>query len=440
GRTVPDQDVVVTRARIGAVGRSGTVELPRGARVVDASGKYLIPGLWDMHVHTVGRGVADDFAAVLVANGITGIRDLGDDLDALQAFRSAASSRRIVAPRVVVGGRIHGPGPRPAFALPAETAEQGRAAVDSFARAGAQMIKVYESVSPAVHRAIIDAARSRGLPVTGHVPASVSAVEAIAQGQAGIEHEDDLVLGCTAGEMQHKARIAAAARTGDRRVIGAIMRGVARDIRADYDEAACSRLITSLARGRVWVTPTLVVYVPHSRGFDSSVTQNVHLKYVPASLRAAWAERASERTPDDSVAVRSFFSPALTLRMHRAGVRLMAGTDAPLPYVIPGFSLHEELRLLVAAGLSPAEALRTATLNPALALAAADSTGTIEPGKLADLVVLDRNPLTDIRATEAIFAVVVNGTLLERAALDALLDKAEKQSRGTAGPSGTECC
>jgi imidazolonepropionase-like amidohydrolase len=164
---------------------------------------------------------------------------------------------------------------------------------------------------------------------------------------------------------------------------------------------------------------------------DSAGTRRARLAYVPRALREAWRQRPSVAAFEarDTAVVAAFFSLARTAEMRRAGVRLLVGTDAPLPYVYPGFSVHDELELLVRAGVTAMEALQAATREPAAYLDALDSLGTIAPGRLADLVLLDADPLVDIRNTTRIRAVVTDGRLLDRAALDGLLTSVERRAR-----------
>jgi imidazolonepropionase-like amidohydrolase len=192
-------------------------------------------------------------------------------------------------------------------------------------------------------------------------------------------------------------------------------------MRSSYDPRRCATTIAALARNATWVTPTLVVYQPHAHAFDTAATHPALAKYVPGIVQGGWLRRASVAAPGDSLSVRSYFSFERTRDLRDAGIRLLAGTDTPQPFVYPGFSLHDELELLVKAGLTPLEALRAATYNPAEYLNALDSLGTVAPGKLADLVVLDANPLDRIQNTRRISAVVANGRLFRRAALDSLL-------------------
>jgi hypothetical protein len=192
-------------------------------------------------------------------------------------------------------------------------------------------------------------------------------------------------------------------------------------MRRTYDANRCRNVIAALARNQTWLAPGLVAYQPYVHAFDSASTHPERAKYVPGIIQGGWVHRAREFAPADSPTMYSFFSNERTMELHKAGIGLLAGTDTPQPFVYPGFSLHDELELLVKAGLTPLDALRTATYNPARFLGALDSLGSVEKGKLADLVLLDGNPLNDIRNTRRISVVIANGKVFDRPAIQQLL-------------------
>jgi hypothetical protein len=417
----PDQTVVVRGRRITAVGASAEVPVPRGARVVDGRGRYLIPGLWDMHVHAFSAGFARFAGPLFVAYGVTGVRDMGWFVDSARHWQIQVALGRVVGPRVVVGGRLDGPDNRAPWVARAANASQARHAVDSLHRAGADFIKVYSALPREAYFAAADAARRAGVPLAGHVPYAVDVVEAMAAGQRSIEHEDDLLRSCSADGEALRRELLTQDPAAPSDVALATVRDQARRMRDGFDARRCAAAAAAIVRAGGWLTPTLVVYQPYASPSDTAVLHPDAQRLVPGALRAEWARRLRRAGPEDSTTVRAYFSLARTGAWHRGGVRLLAGTDAPLPRLVPGLSLHDELALLVRAGLTPAEALRAATLSPAEYLGAADSLGAVARGKVADLVLLDADPLRDIRNTTRIHAVVTNGRYLDRTALDALL-------------------
>lgn len=393
GRVLPDQTVTIADGRIQHVGTTGTIPLAAGMQVIEASGKYLIPGLWDMHVHALwDAAVAGLFLNHFLAHGVTGIRDMGGTLDVLRMVRQDSTRLR---PRIQATGLIlDGPEPvSPEVSLAISTPDEARAAVEMLVEAGVDALKVYTLLPADAYAAVLEAGRRHGLPVVGHVPAAVTPGEAAAEGQRSIEHlRDELEPYCTP-------------ETVDR----------------------CGALIADFTVHETWQTPTLTILRAKVMLDDPAFAEDPRLQTLPALVRAEWAairqKRLAERTASEWAAKRARYKGEqwLTGYLHGAGVPLLAGTDAGVLYTFPGSSLHDELALLVEAGLSPWAALRTATWNPAVYMQATALLGSIAPGKYADLVLLHANPLVDIQHTRAIDMVVQGGRLLRREDLDALL-------------------
>lgn len=407
GALRPRQTVVVVGQRIAAIGRDGTVRVPVGARQVDATGKFLIPGLWNMHVHS---GSYDDAAKALpktLACGITGVRDMGSPLDDVLRLRSATAHGTLVGPRMVVAGPIV-QGPLP-FQMPllvsVRSEPEARAAVAMLKARGVDFIKVQDALPRDLYLAVIDEAKRRGLPVAGHIPPSVEASEVCDVGQASVEHLGGSFMGVLVGCSRSKREAYRREQEMVRSTLAALERGeepkpehlgatFSRFLLDSYSPREASRLFERFARRRTWHCPTLV------------------------TLRTLWEQNAEGLTPEDLRAGEAVFAKDLQIvgAMHRSRVRFLAGTDLPLAQD-PSL-LCEELALLVRAGMTPLEALQTATRNPAEYLGMSDRLGAVEAGKLADLVLLDGNPLDDIGYTRRVNAVVANGRLFDRTALD----------------------
>ena len=428
GAIHPDNTVLVIGNRITYAGPAAVATIPATATVIDGRGKFLIPGLWDMHVHAFVQPFSDFAGPLMIANGVTGARDMGYYIDTTLRWRFDIAAGREIGPRLVVGVRVDGPVAKARFVATVVTEEDGVRAVDTLSKRRdgtrrADFIKTYSWVPRAAYYGIAREAKKLGVPFAGHVPYSVSVVEASDAGQRSIEHEDDLMRACTSKDSLLRVR------AGDIKTFSAgtlaLMRAQALIIRTSYDPVGCRTVIATLARNHTWVTPTLVVYQPYARALDSASTHPEWTKYVPGVVEGGWRYRASLVSPTDSMVVRSFFSFDRTRDLRDAGVKLLAGTDMPQAFVYPGFSLHDELELLVKAGLTPLEALRSATYNPAEFLGALDSLGTITQGKVADLVLLDADPLTDIRNTRRISLVIANGRMFDTAARAQLLKHVE---------------
>ena len=433
GATHPDNTVLVAGNRITFVGPAANARVPAGARVIDGRGKFLIPGLWDMPVHGFVYVFSDFAGPLMIANGITGARDMGYYVDTTLSWKSRIASGREIGPRLVVGARVDGPVNKAGFVSHVVTEQDGVRAVDTLARkkdgsSRADFIKPYSWVPRAAYFGLAAEARKLNVPFAGHVPYSVSVVEAANAGQRSIEHEDDLMRACSSRDSVLRARFADTTTLSPGSQL-AVIRSAARELRASYDPAKCRLVIQTLARNHTWVTPTLVVYQPYAHAFDSASSHPELAKYVPGLVQGGWMRRASGLSPSDSMVVRGYFSFDRTRDLRNAGVKLLAGTDMPQAFVYPGFSLHDELALLVRSGLTPLEALRTATYNPADYFGALDSLGTITQGKVADLVLLDADPLVDIRNTRRISAVIANGRLFDSAARARLLSHVETALR-----------
>lgn len=411
------RNVVVRDGKIDDVRYSSQIKGKLPGMQINGTGKYLIPGLWDMHVHMVfgdwfphGKEVT---LPLFIANGITGVRDMGSELEVLQQWRKEIAAGTLVGPRMVISGpMLDGPQPRFPSSIAIKTPEDGRRAVDDLKKRGADFIKLQSLIPRDAVFAIADEAHKQGITFVGHVPDSVRASEMSNAGQKSFEHLIGIFEGASPRE--------------DEFLKGP--KGPGKFL-ATYDEDRAAKLFALLAKNQTWQCPTLV----WERGGNlielSDFAHDPRAKYIPAYWKDVTWKRfidqiEHEFNTDDLHTRRLFVEKELEIvkAMQRAGIPFLAGTDTPPGvYIVPGFSLHEELQRFVAAGFTPAEALRTATLNPAMFLGMENELGTIEKGKLADMVLLDANPLEDIRNTQKIAGVIANGRYFSRGDLDKLL-------------------
>jgi imidazolonepropionase-like amidohydrolase len=422
----PHQTVIVRAGKIediqsSAMGFAG--KLP--GTHVDGSGKFLIPGLWDMHVHMVfgdwfpqGKEIT---IPLFIANGITGVRDMGGELEVLQQWRKEISAGTLIGPRIVMSGpMLDGPQPRFPSSIAVKTPEDGRKAVDDLKRRGADFIKLQSLIPREAVFAIADEAKKRGILFVGHVPDAVRASEASNAGQKSFEH----LIGIFEGSSPLEDEFIKGTKTQ-------------KQFLSTYDPKRAGGLFALLAKNQTWQCPTLVWERGGNLIDETDFAHDTRAKYVPAYWKdVTWKRFISQIEHDfntDDLATRKqFIEKELEVvnAMHRAGIPFLAGTDTPPGvFVFPGFSLHQELQRFVAAGFTPMEALQTATLNPAKFFGMEDRLGTIEKGKLADLVLLNANPLEDIRNTQKIEAVVVNGRYLSRTNLDKMLAGVEEAAK-----------
>jgi imidazolonepropionase-like amidohydrolase len=416
--------VVITGGRITSVGRN--VRIPAGAQVIDATGKYLIPGLWDMHVHTLREDRVETFFPLFVVNGVTGVRDMGTPLENFELFkrwREEIAEGTRLGPRIIAASPfVDGANPvYPNVSISVSNEEEARRAVRSLKQRGMDFIKVYNNLSREAFLAIADESKRQGITFAGHVPIAVSAAEASEAGQKSIEHLTGVALACSTDEDVLRREAVARTMRGAKPLTPAQADEQAKRLLATYSEKKAEALFAVFLRNGTWHVPTLS-QVRSSNPDEYNLRHEELMKYVPPSMRVAPRETASAEGREISS---RWAGQKLEIvgAMRRAGVRLMAGTDTSgtYPYSFPGFTLHDELVLLVRAGLTPLEALRSATLNPARFLNMQGILGTVERGKEADLVLLEADPLENISNTKKIAAVLVKGRYLPKSELQKIL-------------------
>ncbi len=392
--------ILIRSNRIAWLGPADQFSALEGARLYDGRGKYVIPGLWDMHTHVLWQPfVEDGFLRLFLVNGVTGIRDMGGTLEVLQSVRPNGKHYSPLHPRIIAAGPwLNQFEIDPRAGIVVETPDAARKSVASLAAAGVDFIKVYSHLPRDMFLSILEKAEEYDLPVAGHVPLEVGSREASDLGMRSIEH----------------------------------MRVETGGFCEEVGAANCEELFSVFRRNGTWQTPTLMIR--RNRAFldKALVTQDSSMSHAPGYLRDEWEGiRRGDATRDFEELRRQYArEQELAGMLNRAHVAILAGSDAGDIYSLAGFSIHDELALLVDAGLSTREALRAATTAPAEYLAATDSLGTIAVGKVADLVLLDDNPLVDIRNTRKIRAVIRDGRLHDRAELDRILEQIADTSKG----------
>jgi imidazolonepropionase-like amidohydrolase len=425
GEIRPDQIVIIERNKIVEVGGRKETRYPRNAPTVNAKGGYLIPGLWDMHVHLAFGDWfpnAEQISLPLfIANGITGVRDMGSELVTVQTWRNGIESGTLIGPRILTSGpMLDGPKPRFPSSLAIATPEDGRRAVDNLKESGADFIKLQSLIPAEAVQAIAEEARKQDIAFEGHVPDAVRAADMSNAGMHSFEH----LIGVFEGSSPLEDEFLKGGKSEAKFL-------------ASYDAERAGKLAAVLTANKTWQCPTLV----WERGGNlidvTDFAKDPRAKYVPPAWRdKTWkrmtADVIAENGSDDLATRKAFVAKELEVvaLLHKAGVPFLAGTDTPPGvYIFPGFSLHEELQRFVDAGFTPLEALQTATINPAKFFKMEEQIGTIETGKLADMVLLDANPLKDIANTQKIQAVFANGHCFSRADLARILAKVEDTAK-----------
>jgi imidazolonepropionase-like amidohydrolase len=433
----PDRTVVIVKGQIASIQPAAQSTKPAHAQVVDGHGLYMIPGLWDMHAHAF----ADASAYLLplfyfqlsLANGVTGLRDMAgfaDNIEADEQWRSALQAGSVLGPELLMAGSlVDGPHPTYPRSVTVGTPAEAKRAVDSLIARRVDFIKVYNMLPREEYLALAAEARARGIPFAGHVPLAVPAGEAADVGQASFEHLWGLLLGCSSREQELRSKMLAEAnRPGTRPTQLRPHNLFARELADSYDPHKAAALFAKLVQDHTWQVPTLSVLHMLAYIEELRAENDPRLRFFSRELQQEWNPardwRLNQRDAKEIANSRLLFEQDLKLvrAMHAAGIKMLAGTDSTEPYTFPGFTLHDELAWLVRAGLSPMEALQSATRSPAEFLHRSDRLGTVQVGKNADLVLLTANPIEDIHNTRKIAAVILHGKYLPRPDLDHMLN------------------
>jgi imidazolonepropionase-like amidohydrolase len=444
GIAKPAMSVIINGDRIIAVGSVDEINIPAETDIIDASGKYLIPGLWDMHVHFSSDQISRETVLPLfIANGVTGVRGLSGGcfgscsgplskpVSTVHKWREDIATGNLIGPRIIAAGPIiYGPGPgEPSSIESPATEEHGRALARRHSEYGVDMIKVYDQIPADAFRGLVDEGKELGLPVVGHVPWEIGAVAAVQAGMRSIEHLYGVIDECSATVSEQRPALIEAYKAGDDlKVWLNLFQSM-----ENFSVAQCNSIYPELVKHDVWQVPTLVAGGRTASGVEWR--NHTGMNYLARPELEYWVTTLAENAVSipgglASLPLLQYRIVLISMDMYRAGVPLLAGSDALSPGVFPGFGLHDELELLVQAGLTPAEALRAATLEPARYLESVVSQGTVDKEKVADLVLLDANPLENITNTQKIRAVVANGRYFDRRTLDKILKEAEKAAKG----------
>jgi imidazolonepropionase-like amidohydrolase len=422
-RIIEGQTVIVRDGRIMLIAPAGQTKVPVGALSVDGRGKYLMPGLADMHVHLYpGAGIQDDLASqqlqLFLANGVTTIRNMIGKPEHLML-------RERVAKGELLGPRIYTAGP-PLLGNTVPTPEAGERAVIEQKKAGYDFLKVHEALSPETYAAIVAAAKRVGIPFAGHVTATVGLKRALEAKQTSIEHLDGYLQAMVADNSPVPP-------TPSQVVLGPVLEHI--------DESKIPALASATRAAGVWNDPTLTLFkIIVSDDKPEELLKWPELQYVPAKMRDGFSRQ--KQSTADIPAPASERQRYLELRnkmlmaLHKAGAKLLIGPDSPQFFLVPGFATHRELQSFVDAGLTPYEAIEAATRNPGEYIAeimkAQRDFGTVEVGLRADLLLLDANPLQSVANLQKRAGVMVRGRWLPESELRKMLEKIAALNRAPA--------
>jgi imidazolonepropionase-like amidohydrolase len=383
GKSAIDNSVVILKdGKIAAAGPADSIPVPQGAMIVDAHGKSVLPGLWEMHAHFEQV----EWGPIYLATGVTTARDVGNEREFIVAARDAIAGGHGIGPRLVMAGVVDGSGPFALGVIRVDTPAQAREQVQKYKAAGFQQIKIYSSVKPDILKIVCAEAHRLGMTVTGHIPFGMNAIQGIEDGMDQINHVEYL----TAVMVDPKS--------------GTI----------DVEAPNVRKVIKLLLAQHIVVDPTLALMEVVTHPLDHPISS-----FEPGILKVAPELREGLETmgmPPKKVerAAATFRALMATVRLlHQAGVPIVAGTDQ----AVPGFSLDREIELYVQAGFTPMEAIQSATLVPARAMGMEKDSGTIEAGKRADVIVVDGNPLENINDIRKVSVVFAAGKRYQPAAL-----------------------
>jgi imidazolonepropionase-like amidohydrolase len=427
------QSVITEGSMIVGSGPEKGIRKPEGAKVIDCRGKYLIPGLWDAHMHlTNNNALLPAMFPLLTVNGITCIRDAAAELNLilpLIAEARKASDSAGMAPEIFfIGPHLDGKQLSWSSSVSAETPEIARLIIDSLIKAGVNQVKVYDLLPGEVCLEVLSYAHTRGLKVSCHVPLAMDVVEVSDAGMASMEHMYNLEMSCSADWdsllQARRKMIAAGSGMSGRELREYIYHSQRMHSFKTQDPARRDYVLKILAKNNTWQVPTLVIVAEAENRLFAREDYRRTFRYLPEPVRTEWEKISISRAsqpPNDEGMAHAYWAYDMIPRLVEAGIGIMAGTDMPLAQLMPGYSLHEELALLVRSGMTPLQALESATLRPAQFFGIENCHGSIAKGMKADMILLEANPLDDIRNTQKISAVMRNGFLHTRDELDEIL-------------------
>jgi len=431
--------VLVKDNKIGKVARENSLKYnDKKAKIIDGKGKYLLPGLWDAHVHLAfEEDLTPAMFRLFLAHGITSIRDTGGQLHLVLPERAKARKDPQNTPRVMLAGPLldgvptvyDGSTPsNPHLGIGAGSVAEAEKNADEMIAAKVDLLKAYEMLTPDAFKAILAKGKAAGLPITGHVPLSMDVIEASNSGMSSMEHMRNLEFACSSDWEELLAKRQKMLFDGQAKKGSTLRRNIHTAQRThaveNQDPARRAKVLKALSENETWQVPTMSIMMANAQRFNVRPDWLATFSLLPKTVKDRWntgARKFAKSTVNESTKSYANWFFEMVGHLKAAEVDIMAGTDCPIFYLTPGYSLHEELALLVQGGLTPLEAIEAATTKPAEYFNMADELGLVQEGMFADLLLLDANPLENIRNTIKINAVIRDGKLHDRTALDAIM-------------------
>ena len=431
--------VILDGNKILHISKNNQIDLKGNSQLIDGKGKYLIPGLWDAHVHFAYiEDLAPSMFNLFLAYGITSVRDTGGKIEFVKEWKDKADANPTAAPRVKIAGPLidgmpnvyDGSSPsRPPLSVGAGSVEEAISIVNQLDSIGVDLIKAYEMLTPEQFKAVTARAKELGLPVTGHIPLSMDAISASAAGMNSMEHLRNIEMSCAEdweGLKKQRNDLLSAGKNDQ----GGILRSrihAAQRTRAfeTQSEENTEKVLDALSRYDSWQVPTLALSTGSTERPFARPEWQESFKYLPTEIEKSWKESISNFTatpPTEAQKGYTKWAENMVSKMHAKGINFMAGTDCPIFFLPPGRSLHEELVKLVDFGLSPLDAIAAATSKPAEYFGMQDELGFIAEGMIADLLLLDANPLDNISNTLKLNTLIKDGKVYTRKNLDDILN------------------
>ncbi len=439
---IEGQTVIVKGEKILKVGYANELQLSPENKIIDGTGKYLMPGLWDAHVHfAYMEELAPSMFDLFLGYGITSVRDTGGEINFVKSWKDKALEDPNNAPRVMIAGPLldgipnvyDGSSPSlPPLSVGLATEDAITKKLNELDSLGVDLLKAYEMLSPEQFAQITKIAKEKGFKVTGHVPLSMDVISASNAGLSSMEHMRNLELSCAsnADELwQQRLELLKAEKDSAGGALRSKIHDLQREVAVkNYDDNKANEILKVLAKNETWQIPTLALSAfLTNRHFENEDWQE-SITFLPDPIEQEWKERAEavNKTPVTPFRIQySDWFITMVNKVHKAEIEIMAGTDSPIALLTPGQSLHEELVMLVKAGLTPLEAIKTATMNPAKYFNLEKELGLIQEGMWADMVLLDANPIEKIENTKTINAVIKNGKYFDKKDLKTILKRAQ---------------